>query len=196
MQYSCYLLQLQPPRSSKKLLCIHPFIFASIYLFYYYSWLYLMTFPMQMRTITRNALHCNHCCLFNYNILNSIGIHKALSYEALSRDVLLCKLKFDIMIPFMYLFYNTIIASSYNLSLFLLSILLCYLFLCFRLFLLRLFNFNNINPANPQRITAMTFCCMNRAIPPNTAKTIPKIPIACLCFINTIGKASNATYII
>jgi hypothetical protein len=150
-----------------------------------------MTFPMQMRTITRNALHCNHCCLFNYNILNSIGIHKALSYEALSRDVLLCRSKFDIMIPFMYLFYNTIIASSYNLSLFLLSILLCYLFLCFRIFLLRLFNFNNINPAAPHRIIAITFCCINHATPPNIAKIIPKIPIPCLYLINAASISSS-----
>jgi glucan phosphoethanolaminetransferase (alkaline phosphatase superfamily) len=117
-----------------------------------------MTFTMQMRTITRNALHCNHCCLFNYNILNSIGIHKSLSYEPLSRDVLLC-----------------------------------YLFLCFRIFLLRLFNFNNINPAAPHRIIAITFCCINYATPPNIAKIVPKIPIPCLYLINAASISSSLT---
>ena len=65
----------------------------------------------------------------------------------------------------------------------------CHLFLRVPRFLLRLFNLININPAAPQRIIATIFCCMNHARPPNAAKIIPSIPMACLYFINTICSA-------
>lgn len=48
-----------------------------------------------------------------------------------------------------------------------------------------LFNLSNINPANPHSITATKVCLKNQAIPPATAKAIPKIPMA--CFLFTIG---------
>lgn len=53
--------------------------------------------------------------------------------------------------------------------------------ICHRSFLL-LFNLSRINPAIPHSITATKVCLKNQAIPPATAKTIPKIPMACFLF--------------
>ncbi len=107
------------------------------------------------------------------------------------KKVFICVVCDDMTVLFL-VFIHFLLLIVFTYSSFVLALLsryYCHSFLCLRIFLLRLFNFNNINPAAPQRIIATIFCCMNHATPPNAAKIIPNTPIPCLYLINIFRKA-------
>ncbi|MGB7884714.1 MAG: hypothetical protein WBL44_18490, partial [Nitrososphaeraceae archaeon] len=59
-------------------------------------------------------------------------------------------------------------------------------------FFFLLFNLSKISPATPHNIIATKVWRKNQAIPPATAKAIPKIPMACLFLtINSIFKGKD-----